>query len=147
MFMMGALQAASIIATAGRGKLIAHTLGPEGVGIVGVIDQIVLAVSYLSTFTLALSSLLYLSRSFAAGREAFRETYRAFLSVFSTLVIIGTVGALALIAAGHLGEDLLRYRSLLMIGVLAPRVMRRWLPTSPWQGPKPSVTATGRGRR
>jgi O-antigen/teichoic acid export membrane protein len=104
-----------------RAKVIAVLVGPEGVGVVGIVDQIVLVVMNLSALSLPLSALAFLSRSYGQGPAAFKRTYLTFLAVLSALTLAGTAGAVGLVAARSslLGESLLRYQPLLILGLLS----------------------------
>jgi len=104
-----------------RAKVIAILVGPEGVGVVGVIDQMVLVVMNLSALSLPLSTLALLSRSYGEGSATFKQTYLTFLAVLSALTLAGTAGAVGLVAArsGLFGESLLRYRPLLLLALLS----------------------------
>lgn len=116
---IGLLQAVNLAALAGRAKLIATMFGPEGIGVVGIVDQIVIAVLSLFVFSLTASSTLFLSRSFALGAEDFQRTHRAFLIALVLSSLVGTTITLTLFGAGWVGETLLRYRALAMVAVLA----------------------------
>ena len=96
-------------------------LGPEGVGVVGVVDQVVLVVMHLSALSLPQSSLTFLSRSYGRGPAAFEQTYASFLAVISTLTVASTTCAIVMVTAGSswLGENLLGYQRLLILGLLS----------------------------
>jgi len=96
-------------------------LGPEGVGVVGVVDQVVLVVMHLSALSLPQSSLTFLSRSYGRGPAAFEQTYASFLAVISTLTVASTTCAIVMVTAGSswLGENLLGYQPLLILGLLS----------------------------
>jgi antigen flippase len=115
------LQALSILANVARAKVIAVLVGPEGVGVVGIVDQMVLVVMNLSALSLPLSALAFLSRSYSQGPAAFKRTYLTFLAVLSALTLAGTAGAVGLVAvrSSLLGESLLRYQPLLILGLLS----------------------------
>lgn len=118
---IGFLQALSILANAARAKVIAVMLGPEGVGVVGIIDQVVLVVMNLSALSLPLAAVTILSRSCGDGPVAFKHTYVTFLTVLSVSTLVGTAGAVGLVAtrSSLLGESLLLYQPLLILGLLS----------------------------
>jgi O-antigen/teichoic acid export membrane protein len=101
--------------------VIAVLLGPEGVGVVGVVDQVVLVVMQLSALSLPQSGLTFLSRSYGRDAGAFEQTYLSFFAVVSTLTVVGTTCAVAMVVARSslLGENLLRYQPLLILGLLS----------------------------
>ena len=96
-------------------------LGPEGVGVVGVVDQVVLVVMHLSALSLPQSSLTFLSRSYGRGPAAFEQTYASFLAVISMMTVASTTCAIVMVTAGSswLGENLLGYQPLLILGLLS----------------------------
>ena len=96
-------------------------LGPEGVGVVGIVDQVVLVVMHLSALSLPQSALTFLSRSYGRGPGAFQKTYVSFLGVISVLTVASTTCAIGMVAArsSWLGENLLRYQPLLILGLLS----------------------------
>ena len=118
---MGFLQALSIVANAARAKVIAVLLGPEGVGVVGIVDQVVLVVVNISSLSLPFSALPFLSRSYGQGRAVFEQTYVRFFTVVVVCATAGTAVAVAIVGmrSGLLNETLLRYHSLLIIGLLS----------------------------
>ncbi len=118
---IGFLQALSILANVARAKVIAVLVGPEGLGVVGIVDQTVLLVMNFGTLSLPLSALTILSGSYREGPAAFKRTYLTFLAVISASTLVGTVGMVALVAARSslLGESLLRYQPLLILGLLS----------------------------
>jgi len=118
---IGFLQTLSILANAARAKVIAVMLGPEGVGVVGIVDQVVLVVMNLTTLSLPLSAVTILSRSYGQGVAAFKHSYVTFLTVLSVLTLVGTASALSLVAvrSSLLGESLLLYQPLLILGLLS----------------------------
>lgn len=104
-----------------RAKVIAVLVGPEGVGVVGVIDQMVLVVMNLSALSLPFSALTILSRSHGEAPATFTQTYLTFLAVLSVLTLAGTAGAVGMVAVGSglLGEGLLRHHRPLILGILS----------------------------
>ncbi len=120
-FAIGFLQTLSILANVARAKVIAVLVGPEGVGVVGVIDQMVLVVMNLSALSLPFSALTILSRSYGEDPATFKQTYLTFLAILSVLTLAGTAGAVGLVVARSslLGDNLLRYHRPLILGILS----------------------------
>src|SRR5918912_1303752 len=86
---IGAIQILAALALVLRGKFVAVTLGPAGVGITSVIDQWVQSVAYFSAVSLPLVSTRFLSRAYSEGPEAFRGVYFMFLKVLLILSLGG----------------------------------------------------------
>jgi O-antigen/teichoic acid export membrane protein len=118
---IGGLQVVSILIGIVRSKVVALLLGPEGVGVVSVIDQIVQLVAYVSAFSLPMAAVRFLSRAHSEGEERFRQVYAAFLRGILGLTAFGTLIAAALIAGrpGWLGSEVEHFRGYLLIAVLA----------------------------
>ena len=97
----------------GEAKIVALLLGPEGVGAISVIDQVVQFAAYLSAFSLPLASVKFLSRAHSKGDDAFRRTYSAFLMLL--LVLAAVTMALILLRPDWLGLTLARFRVSLLV--------------------------------
>ena len=104
-----------------RSKTIALLLGPEAVGLVSVIDQVVQLVAYLAAFSLPYAAVRFLSRAHSESDERFRSVYAAFLAAILLLASIGTcVGiAVAFLEPQWFGHDLAHLRGTLVIALLA----------------------------
>lgn len=111
----------AIIVNLIRTKITAMLLGAEGVGIISIIDQVVQFAGYLSVFSLPFASVKFLSRSHSEGMEVFRRTYSSFLKALVILTATGTVVSIGLVIfrVELLGAELLRYRTFLIIALLA----------------------------
>jgi O-antigen/teichoic acid export membrane protein len=122
---IGAIQSVAIVVNLIRSKIIAVHLGPEGVGIISVVDQCVQLVAYFSAFSLPFASVKFLSRSHSESPEAFRKTYLSFLKASLVLVLIGTGVAILLLVvrADVFGPELSRYQGFLLIAVVGMPAM------------------------
>lgn len=103
-----------------RTKLVAVLTGPEGVGVISTVDQVVQTVSYFSALSLPFASVKFLSKAHSEGREEFRNTYANFLKGLLALAATGTAVAvlIVLFQPGLFGEELTKYRVLLLIALL-----------------------------
>ncbi len=117
---LGAIQAGTMLAGLLRTKVLALLLGPDGLGIVGVIDQTVAFFTHLGTLSLPLAALKFLSKRKSAGMEAFARLYRAFLmSLLVASVLSTALGvALAFARTGVLSDELSPHRTALILGLL-----------------------------
>lgn len=118
---IGVIQALVIAVNLIRSKVLAVQLGPEGVGVLSVVDQVVQLVSYVSAFSLPLATGKFLSRAHSEGVDAFRSTYANLLRLLVILTSIGTGISLVIVLLRPeiLGAELLPYRL-----VLAPALIR-----------------------
>src|SRR5258708_5439478 len=122
---VGAIQVVAILISIARSKMVALLLGPEGVGIVSVIDQVVQLVAYISALSLPLAAMRFMSRAHSEGEDQFQRTYSLFLSIILTLSSIGAlVGvAIALLRPLWLGPELFQFNGVVAIAVLAVPAM------------------------
>lgn len=117
---VGGIQVAAILISLIRSKLVAMLLGPEGLGVVSVIDQVVQLVAYISAFSLPYAAVRFLSRAHSEGEDKFQSAYAWFLSVILVLALVGaSVGVgLALIRPALFGEALAAQNTTLAIAML-----------------------------
>src|SRR5919198_2616463 len=87
---IGLVQVCAVLVNLGRSKVLAVLLGPHGVGVISVIDQIVQFAAYLSAFSLPMASVKFLSRAHSEGPEVFQRTYVSFLVVLLGGAVLGT---------------------------------------------------------
>jgi antigen flippase len=118
---IGAIQVVTMAFGLLRSKVIAVTAGPAGVGAIGVIDQVVLLVGQVSTFSLPYASVKFLSAAHSEGQEAFARGYLAFLRVLLLISAIGTAIGVAIVLAkpSLLGGELAAYKSVVIVGLFA----------------------------
>ena len=101
---IGALQVLTILAQFVRAKVISVELGPSGLGIVGLIDQLIQAVGFAACLSLPTIVVRVMPRVY--GEPAFRRQYASFLHAVVIVSVVGS-GALgiALIARPSLFGD------------------------------------------
>ena len=118
---IGAFQALAIVISFFRTKLVAVLAGPEGVGIISTIDQVVQAASYFSALSLPFASVRYLSKAHSRGFESFKQTYSNFLKALLILSLTGTTVAAGVVffRPQMLGPEAVKYKVLLGIALLS----------------------------
>jgi enterobacterial common antigen flippase len=99
-----------------RTKILALLLGPEGLGIAGVIDQTVALVTHLGALSFPFAALAYLSRH---QGEAFTRLFRAFFRVLLGASLLATAIAIgiALWNTELIDDALVAYRVALIVGL------------------------------
>jgi O-antigen/teichoic acid export membrane protein len=119
-FTIGSLQVIAIFLNFIRSKTIAVMLGPEGVGVISVVDQVVQSASYFCALSLPFAAVKFLSRSHSEGEDAFKRSFSSFLKALLILSALGTMitAGLALFSHGLLGPEVTKYRGLLFIALL-----------------------------
>ena len=103
-----------------RGKVMAVTLGAEGVGATALIDQMAVLIAQLTAFSLPLAGVKFLSAADSDGREAFERLYGTLFRVLAGVSMAGAAVAMALLfwRPSILGAGLINYRSAAILGML-----------------------------
>jgi antigen flippase len=118
---LGAVQILTMAAGLARTKVLAVLLGPSGLGITGVIDQIVAFLAHLGSMSIPFAALRYLSKYRTEGGDAFASLYVAFrraLWISSTVALLGGI-AFVTLRFGNPSNDLAAYRSAVLLGLLS----------------------------
>ncbi len=118
---IGAVQVVTMLFTLVRSKAVALTAGPAGVGAISVVDQVVLLIAQISTFSLPYASIKMLSAAHSEGRESFARGYSAFLRLLLVISVLGAAVGIALVwvRPSLLGSELLSYRSIVIVALIA----------------------------
>jgi O-antigen/teichoic acid export membrane protein len=96
--LVAALAASQILAAAFnlvRAKGVAVYLGPAGMGIVSLVDQLAYVVAFTAAFALPAAGVKYLSKAHSQGGDAFGRAYRLFVQ---TLLFTSTCVAVVMCA-------------------------------------------------
>lgn len=117
---IGGIQALAILVNMIRSKIAAVMLGPEGVGVVSTIDQVVQTAAFISAFSLPYAAIKFLSKAHSEGDEAFKRAYASFLKALFLLAGAGTLVTTSLVVfrAELLGSDVSPYKPFLLLGLL-----------------------------
>ena len=120
MIVVGAIQFLILLVALVRGKALALMLGPEGVGVVGTVDQFIVTVAQLSALGLPFAAMKAMSAAHSQSDEAFRGTFATFARMIlfiSAIVVLVAAGSesLAHTAFGALSG----YRDVLMLALFA----------------------------
>jgi PST family polysaccharide transporter len=116
---IGTIQIMAIAITFIRSKTIAVLLGPEGVGIISIIDQIIQSIAQLSAFSLPFAAVKFLSRSHSQSLEIFKQSYGNLLKLLLLLTTTGSAIGLMVILGYPtlLGSHLHQYQTLMVVGL------------------------------
>ena len=128
----GSLRAAQVVMTVGslqfvlgllfvaRSKTIAVLLGPDGVGIVSVVDQMVQLVTQVSALALSVAPMKFISRMLHHGSDEVSKIYQALFKSLLVSLLLGTALSILLVAlrAEVLGAELVVYRTIVLVGLL-----------------------------
>lgn len=95
-FRIGVIQLLAIAVSLARSKVTAVLLGPEGVGIVSVIDQVVQLAAHICALSLPLAAIKVLSVAHSRSEAEFRSAYAGMLRLLSVFSLLGAGGAVLL---------------------------------------------------
>ena len=117
---LGAFQAGAMLANLLRMKVVAVETGPDGVGLITLVEQIVLFVALAFTLSLPLAAVKFLSFAHSQSRRSFVRAYIAFRRSLTALSIAGSCAALliALVAPGILGAEVEANQEVLLVAVI-----------------------------
>lgn len=122
---IGAIQVLTILSSLVRTKYIAVTLGPEGTGIIGIIDQTVQLTSFISALSLPLASVKFLSKAHSESIESFKKAYTSFLGILLLISLTASVSLFLIVFSDlelPIGE-IAQYRHYLYIALLGMPAM------------------------
>jgi O-antigen/teichoic acid export membrane protein len=117
---LGGIQALTMLAGLARTKVLAVLLGPAGVGIASVIDQVVSLVAQLGSLSIPFVGLKFLSRTRDAGIQETRRIYYALvlLLVLASLIAAAVAAGVAATQPTVFGDGLAPYRNVLLVALL-----------------------------
>ena len=122
---IGIIQLLTILSSLVRTKYIAVILGPEGTGIIGIIDQVVQLTAFVSALSLPLASVKFLSKANSESAEAFEKAYVSFLGLLLFISLTASLFLFLLVASPvdlPIGE-INQYRDYLYIALLGMPAM------------------------
>lgn len=94
---IGSIQVVAIAIQFIRTKVVAVMLGPEGVGVVSTIDQIVQFAAFATALSIPLASIKFLSKAHSEGHESFKRFYTGFFNLLAVLSVVGTALTVGLV--------------------------------------------------
>ena len=117
---LGGIQALTMLAGLARTKVLAVMLGPAGVGIASVVDQVVSLVAQLGSLSIPFVGLKFLARARDDGTEATRRVYVALvvLLVAASVASAAIATGAATLRPSIFGGGLAPYRTALIVALL-----------------------------
>jgi PST family polysaccharide transporter len=117
---LGGIQALTMAAGLARTKVLAHLLGPAGVGVASVIDQVVSLIAQVGSLSIPFVALKFLSRTRDVSRDETRRIYDAlFLILLIASMASATIGGVvAFVRPAWFGEGLAPYRVVMLAAVV-----------------------------
>jgi O-antigen/teichoic acid export membrane protein len=117
---LGGIQALTMAAGLARTKVLALLLGPAGLGVASVVDQVLSLIAQLGSLSIPFAALKYLSRSRDSSDEETRRIYNAFVLLL-TVAAIGFALVACVVAAARpslFGDGLTAFRTPLIVALL-----------------------------
>jgi PST family polysaccharide transporter len=117
---LGSIQALTMLAGLARTKVLAVLLGPAGVGVASVIDQVVSLVAQLGSLSIPFVGLKFLARARDGSIDETRRIYDALV----ILLVVASVAAAAIgtgiatIRPSFFGDGLAPYRSAMIVALI-----------------------------
>jgi PST family polysaccharide transporter len=120
MIVVGAIQFLILVIALVRGKALAVMLGPEGVGVIGTIDQFIVTVAQFSALGLPFAAMKSMSAAHSQSEEAFRRTFATFARIILFIsVAVAVVASSTEILAHSIFSGLSEYRDALVLALFA----------------------------
>lgn len=115
---IGILQVLTIIVQVVRAKAISVVLGPSGLGIIGLIDQLIVLIAMVCALSLPTVVVRVMSR--VHGKPEFARQYASFLNAILAVSIIGSlaVGLVLVFQSSALGEIPAQYATEFTIALI-----------------------------
>jgi PST family polysaccharide transporter len=118
---LGGIQVLAMLFTLARSKATALILGPTGVGVISLVDQVVSFATQIVALSLPFAAVKFLSAAFSEGTGQFGRVYKAFAWALLSASLIGTSALCAAIVwnPGALGRDLRGYSLVVVLALLS----------------------------
>ena len=117
---LGLFQVGVMVANLARVKVVALEVGPVGLGLITVIEQIVLVAALACTLSLPIAAVKFLSFAHSESGRSFARSYIAFRRALTGLSLLGLAAALvvAVAAPGLFGEEVQANRGALVLALM-----------------------------
>ena len=122
---VGILQLAILFVALARAKGLAIVLGPEGLGIVGTIDQLVITLAQMGSLGIPYTAMKFMSAAHSRSREAYLEEFAVFgrTMLAMALVAVGVGVSVLLFAPDVLDSVTAQYRDAVFVAIFAVPTM------------------------
>src|SRR5262249_1810948 len=118
---LGAFQVLGMMFMLARSKVVAMSVGPAGLGAIGVLDQFVLLTVQLCALSVPFTATKFLSSAHSGGDDSFGRLYTAYLRLLLLLSTLGTIAVLIVVGfwPSLLGFELAASGGVIVLAVLA----------------------------
>ena len=145
MIAVGLIQVAILFFALLRAKGLAVMLGPEGVGVVGTMEQLVVTVTQVAAFGIPIAAMKFMSAAHSISDDAFRDSFAAFIRVMIGLALfVTTLGVVVYLSAPDLLPSLAEHGEVLVASVLGvpPMMMTIMISHTLAAAQRPKAAAT-----
>ena len=119
MIAVGILQFLMLLIALARGKTLAIFAGPEGVGVIGILDQVIVTVAQLGALGLPFAAMKFMSAAHDRNDDAYRDSFAAFGRILLILAAVAsTIGAGFVVLSPPGSGELAPYRGALFVSIL-----------------------------
>ena len=117
---LGGIQALTMAAGLARTKVLAHLLGPAGVGVASVIDQVVSLIAQVGSLSIPFVGLKFLSRARDGAGDDSRRIYDALFVILLIASVVSAAlgGVIAFVRPAWFGEGLAPYQAVMLAAVV-----------------------------
>ena len=120
MIAVGLIQLVILVFALIRAKVLAVMLGPEGMGVIGTMDQLVITLTQIAAFGIPFAAMKSMSAAHSTSQDAFRSSYAAFARIMLGLSAVATVLGIAVTEfAPGLLSGLAEYRGVVRVAMLS----------------------------
>ncbi|MCA0273854.1 MAG: oligosaccharide flippase family protein [Proteobacteria bacterium] len=120
MIFVGGIQVLILLIALVRGKALAIMLGPEGVGVIGTVDQFIITVAQVCALGLPFAAMKSMSAAHSQGEEAFRRTFAVFARILLSIsLVVAVVASSSELLAHTVFSGLSEYRDVLVLALFA----------------------------
>lgn len=120
MIAVGLIQLVILVFALLRAKGLAVMLGPEGVGIIGTLDQLVVTLSQIAAFGIPFAAMKFLSAAHSTSQKAFRDCFTAFARIMLGLsAAVTLLGIAVVLFAPGLLSGFAEYRAVVLVAMLS----------------------------
>ena len=120
MITVGLIQLVILVFALLRAKGLAVMLGPEGVGIIGAMDQLVITLTQISAFGIPFTAMKFMSAAHSTDQEGFRSCFAAFGRIMLGLsVVVSLLGIAVTLLAPDLLSGLAEYSNIVLVAMLS----------------------------
>lgn len=119
MIAVGLVQVLILLFALSRAKGLAIMIGPEGVGVIGAVDQLVVTLTQISAFGIPFTAMKFMSAAHSDSEDAFKDSFTAFARLLLIIsVSVLTIGFAVTSVAPSVLQIFAGYQDVVLIALL-----------------------------